>query len=84
MKYTLANIQAAHERAILRYKLNGLTMTCDPIPVGNGTAHRSGRGFTYTDEHGVATVFKAYTVAGARDNLIAWLRGEREDRGEAA
>lgn len=79
MKYTITDIQAAHDRAILRYKLNGLTMTCDPIPVGNGTIHRSGRGFTYT-ENGQATVFRAYTVAGARDALIAWLQGEREEK----
>jgi hypothetical protein len=76
MKYTLTDIAQAHARAILRHKLNNLTMTCDAIPVGNGTVHRSGRGFTYT-ENGQATVFRAYTVAAARDALIAWLQGER-------
>lgn len=83
MKYTLTDIQAAHDRAILRYKLNGLTMTCEAIPFREGTIHRSGRGFTYT-ENGQATVFKGHTVAGARDSLIAWLQGEREAVGAAA
>ncbi len=67
----------ASERATLYRLTHGLTITDEPVAFKGGAIHRSGRGFTYT-ANGQATVFKGRTVAGARDNLIAWLTGERE------
>lgn len=85
MKYTLLDIQAAHERAVRKVAIaRHVTHICKGLKVNGRANYDDGvivrtsiRMFTVIDNQGNAHSFAGKTLAGARDSLIAYLQGAR-------